>query len=422
VTAAEFWRPDVAYLRPLTASPRWAHTWYLILASCALSFAVLPMFLLGALGVYVQRDLSMSAGALGLAISFFFLTSALQAVPGGILADRLGAMRGIVCGVAISLTAMAGLAVVHPSAVAVVLWMALAGVANGTVQPATSRAIFEAIPHRRQGLAFGIKQSSAPAATFVAGLSVPLISAHWGWPAAVVAMFGLFAVLFSVLWLTQPSRAVAPAVVADRASELPAVGRELERGSNLALGFLSACAGFGIGITSSVAAFYVPFVVSTGVEPVVAGGLLALGSVICVVVRLIFGAQADRRRLDEFFMVAVLLVAGSLALGVLTLNLPLAALVVTTLVAFGAGWGWPGLFQLGIMRRYPARPAFAAGVAQCGGFIGGILGPYAFGATVGAFSYRTAWIASGAALAVAGALCLCARNASRRHAQVQVTL
>lgn len=89
------------------------------------------------------------------------------------------------------------------------------------------------------------------------------------------------------------------------------------------------------------------------------------------------------------------------------------------LLAFTAGFGWPGLFQLAIVSIYPSAPVFATGITQAGAYIGASAGPFLFGLLVGTRSYASAWLMvgiwsiSGAAIAMFGRLLL-QREIARR--------
>ncbi len=72
-----------------------------------------------------------------------------------------------------------------------------------------------------------------------------------------------------------------------------------------------------------------------------------------------------------------------------------ALLVVGVLLAFGAGWGWPGLFNFAVVKSNPGAPAAATGVTQTGASAGAALGPLIFGFVVQASSYSTAWMLCG---------------------------
>src|SRR3712207_5507729 len=82
-------------------------------------------------------------------------------------------------------------------------------------------------------------------------------------------------------------------------------------------------------------------------------------------------------------------------------------LVLGTLLAFGAGWGWPGLFNFAVVKSNPGAPAAATGITQTGASGGAALGPLVFGLVVEATSYDAAWLVSGAiALAALAAILL----------------
>jgi MFS family permease len=66
------------------------------------------------------------------------------------------------------------------------------------------------------------------------------------------------------------------------------------------------------------------------------------------------------------------------------------------LLAFGAGWGWPGLFNFAVVKTNPRAPAAATGITQTGASGGAALGPLVFGLVVEATSYDAAWLVSGA--------------------------
>ena len=60
-------------------------------------------------------------------------------------------------------------------------------------------------------------------------------------------------------------------------------------------------------------------------------------------------------------------------------------------LAFGAGWAWPGLFNLAIVLANPASPAAATGVTQTGTYLGAVAGPLLFGFVAEHLSYGWSW-------------------------------
>jgi predicted MFS family arabinose efflux permease len=64
-------------------------------------------------------------------------------------------------------------------------------------------------------------------------------------------------------------------------------------------------------------------------------------------------------------------------------------------LAFGAGWGWPGLFNFAIVKTNPGAPAAATGITQTGASGGAALGPLIFGLVLQGYGYTAAWIFCG---------------------------
>jgi cyanate permease len=90
------------------------------------------------------------------------------------------------------------------------------------------------------------------------------------------------------------------------------------------------------------------------------------------------------------------------ALGFLLVGSGFAMLfAIGVLVGYGAGWGWPGLFNYAVSQRYASAAAAATGITQSGVYIGGALGPLGFGILVEQASYGVAWTATAASAAVA---------------------
>ena len=80
------------------------------------------------------------------------------------------------------------------------------------------------------------------------------------------------------------------------------------------------------------------------------------------------------------------------------------------MVAFGAGWGWPGLFNFAVVKTNPGAPAAATGITQTGASGGAALGPLMFGLVLEASSYTTAWLVSGIVALLAALIILTGRH------------
>jgi predicted MFS family arabinose efflux permease len=65
-------------------------------------------------------------------------------------------------------------------------------------------------------------------------------------------------------------------------------------------------------------------------------------------------------------------------------------------IAYTIGWGWPGLFNLAVVRTSPGAPGAATGITQTGAYAGAVLGPPLFGLLAEHRSYASAWTMAGA--------------------------
>lgn len=365
--------------------------------------AVLPMFLTAGLSVQIARDLDFSPSALGVAPAAFFGAMVLASPFAGRLVTRLGAVRAIrwvVLFVAVVLVLMAGTAYSLP---VLATYLALAGVANAVAQPATNQLLAQQVPRRRQGSAYGAKQSAIPVASMLAGLAVPALALTFGWRWA----FAAFAVLAALA-------AFWPFGTEDgegHTQRNDIVDIALPR---RILGVLALGVGFAAAGGSTLAIFMVASAVETGWDEAAAGVLFALASGVGIAARLLAGVRADQRGRNHLWFVTLMLVTG--ALGVTALasdNLVLFA--VGAPIAFGAGWGWPGVFILSVVNLHPTGPAAATALTQIGTSAGCVVGPLTFGAVAETWSYRTAWAATAVALLVAAGVLLQGRRQVLTH-------
>jgi len=373
----------------------------------ATTVGVLPVFLLGGLAVQVRADLGLSETGLGLTVAMFFGASAVFSIPGGRYSERIGAERGILLGAVASFTCLLGIAVAARSLPILLLCVAVGGAGNGVTQPASNLALARYVRTGRHGVAFGLKQSSIPTATLLGGLAVPLVALTVGWRWAYAG--GAMAAAALALWaLSRPSSAVGP-------SKRPSAHH---RGGLRSLVVLAIAGGLASAAANSLAAFLVLGGVSAGLTPGLAGITLSVGSAWGIAARLTLGWIADRRHGGALGMVTWLLVAGAAGFAALSSGVVPWLHVLGTLLGFGAGWGWPGLFNLAIVRSHPEAPAAATGVTQTGVYAGGVLGPPAFGLIVETASYRAAWLAAAAALLLAAGLIISQAQARARGAQL----
>jgi MFS family permease len=369
-----------------------------LLAVAVATAGVLPAFLTGGLAVQVRGELDFGAGALGVAVATFFVTSSLASAVMGRLVEGIGAHRGMRLAAVGSAASLFGVALLATSWAALVACLVFGGLANALTHPATNLSLAREVPAGRQGLSFGVKQAAIPVATLLAGLAVPGIAVTLGWRWAFVGGGALALAVASVVSAGKSGNAV----------HRPKEAREKDaRVAPLVL--LALGIGLGSTAASPLGAFLVESSVAGGLRVETAGFLLAAGSAVSIVVRVAFGHLADGMSGGRLLLVAGMLGVG--VVGFVLLATGESGLIVPgALLAFGAGWGWPGLFNFAVVKTSPGAPAAATGITQTGAYGGAALGPLVFGLVVEAASYGAAWLVSGAIALLALAAILIGRH------------
>jgi MFS family permease len=355
------------------------------LAIAAGAATVLPGFLVGSLALQIRADLDVSVGTVVAGVTVFFAAGALGAGPGGRLAERVGGLRAIrACAVVTSACLL--LAALSAQSVAVLLvLLAIAGLANAVCQPAINLFMADQVALDRQGLAFGIKQSAIPAAVLISGLALPVLALPLGWRPTFAICAGAALAVALVVGRAAPSFAPHP--------ERPKPPRPSRALIITAIGAALASAG-----PNALGAYLVASAVDVGIAEGAAGLLSAAGSATSLVVRVLVGHRADRRRDYGFSTMVALLVAGTGGFALLAVGEP-APFVVGALLAFSLGWGWPGLFNLAVVDANRGAPGAATGVSQIGIYVGAAAGPAVYGLLSQEIGYPAAW-------GVAGGVCL----------------
>jgi predicted MFS family arabinose efflux permease len=346
----------------------------------------LPMFLITTLAPYLRAEIRLDERSLGFTVALFHLMSALTAVRLGRLADAQTWQRGTILagtGLLLPLALLWGLVDSVP-----LMWVAVGclAVAQSLSIGTGNLAIFEAVPHDRQGLVFGIKQAAVPIAMMLAGLTAPVVAARLGWHHAflIPAGFAIVAVLLAAVQSVGQRRSAPPPTPHVDAFRLPALRkRQLRR--------IAAAIAIGSMTSSSLGAFFVLYAVSRDMTPGQAGVVLALASGANIVSRVGVGWLADRRGYDGFTLAGCMLIGGSLGYVVLLLGQGW-VLAVGAMLAYGVGWAWQGLVHLGAVRFAPEAPGYASGVIRTGMSAGAGSGPFLAGLVVAAAGYRPQWM------------------------------
>jgi len=341
-------------------------------------------------------DLGFGGGVAGVAVGVFFVGAGVLAVPMGRLTERIGPTRALRGGVALSAACSLAIAGVVSTWWQLGIALFVAGSAVGLVDTGAARAFGDAVPEGRHGLAFGTKEASVPAASLLAGLSVPVLADRAGWRTAFV----VGAALAPIVWAAVPRLDATP----------PTPDDDEDGAAPAGLALFAAGVALAVGAATAAGTLLVPAIEDRGWREDDAGVLLAVASAASITVRVLAGLRGDQRPRGTWVTLAALMgvgAAGALLLATVPAGL---AAVVGSVAVIGAGWGWTGLAFQTAVRVAGNRPAAAASVVLTGLSVGGVGGPAAFGAIASAASYELAWAVAAAAL-VAGAVAV---SASRR--------
>lgn len=349
------------------------------LATGVTILCVMPVFLAGGMAVQIGAELGQSAQALGAAMATFIAVQAVLSGPLGRVADRLSAVRAMRASLVVSALGGLGLAALGTSWTTLSVALGVTGIGNALGQPAASRHLAGTVRVQRQGIAFGVFQSSKPVAGLLSGLAVPAVALTigWRWAFVVVALAGLVVAL-----VCPPGHAESPPAVLGSADRRLLVSP--------AMGALLLGIAGGFAAVKIFSSFLVDASVQAGMGEAAAGMVLSAASVVAVGARLTVGLVADRRSGSLWPLVVGMLLVGALGFALLAVDEPPLMALGAVVVGVGA-WGYNGLLHLSMVRTLQHRPATITGLLLAGASTGGVVGPVAFGVVAERSSYSVAW-------------------------------
>lgn len=370
-----------------------------------------PVLLLGSVGVQVKDDLAIGDARLGAAIGGFFLVALVGSPVAGRLVDILGWRRTVRLLAAVTSTSLLLSAMLGGAYIPLAIAVGLGGLAFSGASAASNVAVASDVAPSWHGLALGVKQSAVPLSTFFTGMAVPTVAltVGWRWAFLIALLLPLIAAISSSQ-RQDPSRAVGQPQWSALRAALGRVGGRgaLAWGDPVAGRRLRLLAAAGALASASIGAlngFSVVTAVASGIAPGSAGAVVAGASVVSMAVRIAAGWLIDRRPAGAFSAVVGLIVVGVVGFMLMSVGAP-GPTVVGLALAFGAGWGWPGLFHFGVIRAFAATPGRATGIIQAGFSAGLIAGPALFGLLADGSSYRVAWTVNASLALVAAAMIL----------------
>ena len=372
----------------------------------------------GAFGVLGISPLSPSLVAgfglsrlqVALIVPSIYLGGLLFSLPGGRLADRLGARPSLLGGLLIG---AAGLAVgaLSPSFATFLLCLFLAGIGWSVVNPALGKAIMDLFPVHERGIAMGIKQMGLTLGGIASALVLPRVAAAFGWRAAI-ATCGLVVALPVVLsWRPLGRLDDAPTRPSSVARDDYGAGAWAWARRPAILAFFAN--GLVLGMVQAAVLSYLPLytIQALGFDPIGAGLLVACSQAGGAVSRLVLGAASDRWLADRRSMwLAVTGTIGACSFAsyaVWLVSTPVAAGALAFATGIGA-YGWGGIFFVISAELGGSRMAgLLSGMAFASIVVGLLVGPATFGILLVRWdSYTAPWAAFAALSAVAACAAL----------------
>ncbi len=320
----------------------------------------------------------MSESQLGTSLATYFITATIGSFALGGVAERLGWTVGLRSAALLSTITLAAIGLGVASWWGLQACLFVGGLSGALAQPASNLALVRGIPRRQQGISFGAKQAAIPLAVLLGGLAVPALAVTVGWRAAFLVAA---AVALLATWLVP--------IQATRLDPLPKTARQPLRGA-WSIICLGVAGGLGAAAGNALGGFLVLAGVATGLSEEAAARLLIHGSLVGLAMRLLVGWVANRQYRRSLDMLVVLLCFGAAGFALLALNQG-NTLLPGTLLAFGAGWSWSGVFHLAVVLANEDAPASATGFTQAGIFAGAALGPFVFGVLAEHVSFSKAW-------------------------------
>lgn len=338
--------------------------------------------LIGALGVYISKDLHLNAAEKGLMVAIPTLSGSIMRILIGLLSDRIG---GKITGTAILIFLFVPLLigwllpVNFPIILLVGLMLGVAGSSFAVALPLASHWY----PPSRQGLVMGIA-AAGNIGTVISNLFAPRLASAYGWQSVMgfsMIPLGLVLVAFLLLAKDSPTR--------PKGAPISTYLAALKKGDLwwFCLFYSVTFGGF-VGLGTFLPIFFNGQYHLSAID---AGQLTSLAAFMGSTLRPLGGYLADR--FGGITILSILLACAGILYALASLLLPIAIMgVVIVLCVTCLGMGNGAVFQL-VPQRFRSEIGIATGLVGAFGGIGGFLLPTMLGSVKqGSGSYMLGWI------------------------------
>jgi sugar phosphate permease len=181
---------------------------------------------LPAIAPAIQDAFDLSLVQVTAVFTAFAIGTAMTLLAWGVASDRRGERVVIAAGLGSGAVAMFA-AASSDGYVALLAWMALAGMLGSAAVAASGRAVFGWFPRDERGLALGLRQTAVPAGAALASFTLPPLASAAGVDAALYALASAMALsaIASAIWLRDGPRVESAAPPAPDAVRDPRIWR-----------------------------------------------------------------------------------------------------------------------------------------------------------------------------------------------------
>ena len=361
---------------------------------------------------------------LGLAIMVSSVSNTLTAAPIGVLVDRYGARSILICGLALEGIGFMGIALI-PTYSALLVLMALTGIANAVYHPANYAILDVTIANARMGRAFSIHSFGGYLGSAVAPLTIVYLVAATDWRTGVF-LCGAAGLAMAIVLLVHVKTLPDVRHTSNTGSNEADKGRpgamQVLFSAPILLGLvffaLLAVADYGIsdfGVSVLHLGYQMPLTSATAVLSIY---LFAGPAGV-----LVGGWLADRVQRHELVAVGCMVVFALSVTLVATVELPRAGIIVLLAVAgFATGLVAPSRDLMIRSRTAPGDMGKVFGFVAAGLNLGGIVARPMFGVMLDHIDARHVFALAGAfGVVAAGLAWLTARAGDKRSSSLAAT-
>lgn len=331
-----------------------------------ISTAVLP----------ITKEFNLDAGQTGLIMSFFFLGYSLMQIPGGWLADKIGAKKVLM----LSLAIISIFSFAFGAVSSLMLFMVIrffAGIGHGGYPPSCSKSIADNFPQERRTFIQSLILSTSGIGGILAfTLGTNLINANWRY--GYLALGTMFAVAFVLVGIFVPKQSVSTKSASSSKPKI-SFGQVITNRNVLILFVAMLLLNFLLyGNMSWLPSFLAQ---KFAIDITTIGYLLAVNAIFQTVATMFAGVLLSKVFLgkERMFILSATVLAAVLIVGfVLSNNLVLSmiCLIAVSMVSVGA---FTAIFTWPHKIMDPSIIGSSIGIINTGGTLGGFLAPMILG-------------------------------------------